>query len=296
MARRDAIAFFLIAACVIVVAVAFGAASMVDVVQRAHAHDPGYVGLPVDWQLNFHRPNSVFQRGLYDFHNLLLGIDIAICSFVAILIIFAVWRFRRSRNPAPTPLTHNTPLEIAWTVLPVMVLIAIAIPSFELLYSYNVVPKADLVVKVIGHQWFWEYQYPDKGNIDIQSMTVPDDQLKPEQKADRIFLVDHYAVLPVDTNVLFQVTSGDVVHSFLVSTLGLQKYAVPGRINEIWTHIDREGTFYGQCSQICGLEHAYMPVGIRVVSKPDFDAWVKAQQQNKSARARGETATVLSAR
>lgn len=284
-ARRDAILFFAIAAVITIIAVAFGAVAMSDVVQRfARAHGAA-AGLPVAWQLNFHWPNSAFQRDLYDFHNLLLGIDIAICALVAILILFAVWRYRRSRNPVPSGLTHNTALEVTWTVIPALILVVIAIPSFKLLYRYNTMPQAGVVLKVIGHQWFWEYQYPQSGNIDIESLIVPDEELKPDEKADRIYMVDQYAVLPVGSTILFQITSGDVLHSFMVPALGLQKYAVPGRLNEIWTRIDHAGVYYGQCSQICGADHAYMPIGIKAVSKSAFAAWVRQHGQNKVARA-----------
>jgi cytochrome c oxidase subunit II len=268
-----------IVAAVCACALAFALLAMPDVVQHAARPASGKVlGVPVDFQLNFQWPNGSFQRDVYKLHNLLLGVDIFICGLVAVLILHAVWRFRASRNPVATRRTHNTPLEVAWTVVPVLILVAIAVPSFRLLGLYNRIPAAATTLKVTGHQWYWEYQYPDNGNIDLQSSIVGDDKLKADEKDRRLLSVDTYAVLPADTNIRIQVTSGDVIYSFMVPSLGLQKYAVPGRLNEIWARVTREGTYYGQCSQICGTNHAFMPIGIKVVSKDAFAAWVKSQK------------------
>ena len=287
-AWRARIAAFTIVVAVGAVAVAFAVVSMIDLVQRAaRGHETGKaLGVPVDFQLNFQWPNATFQADIYRFHNLLLAVDIGICGLVAALLIYAVWRYRESRQPVATRTTHNTLLEVAWTVVPVIVLIIIAVPSFQLLYKYDIVPEAGTTLKVTGHQWYWEYQYPDNGKIDLQSSIVSDDKLKGDEKNMRLLDVDTYAVLPVDTVVRIQVTSGDVIHSFMVPSLGLQKYAMPGRLNEIWVKVTREGTYYGQCSQICGINHAFMPIGIKVVSKDQFAAWVKKQQeQNVSSNA-----------
>lgn len=281
--RHDILIFLGIGVGVGALAVVFAYIAMGDLTQRLASKNLSLLGMPTDWQLNFHRPHSQLQSGLIHFHNLLLGINIGICSLVITLIIFVLLRFRQSRNPAPAMITHSAALEVTWTVVPVLILIVIAIPSFSLLYRYNHMPKTSTVLKVTGHQWYWEYQYPGYSNIDVQSLILSDDQLKPAQRHDRLFLVDNYAMLPVDTDVLIQITSGDVIHSFFVSSLGLQKYAVPGRLNEIWTRINREGTYYGQCNQICGVNHAFMPIGIKVVSKKEFAAWLKQQQQKQSS-------------
>lgn len=282
--RRDIPAFIGIALAVAGVAVIFGWVAMHDVTQHlADAKNPRLIGLPTDWQLNFHRPNSRFQGELTHLHNLLLGVDLLICALVATLLIFAIWRFRMSRNPVPSLTTHNMPLEVTWTLVPVLILILIAVPSFRLLYGYTHMPNTTTVLKVTGHQWYWEYQYPGHKNVDIQSQILTSDELKPNQQNERLLLVDNYAELPVDTDVRIEITSGDVIHSFFVPTLGLQKYAVPGRLNEVWTHIDRTGVFYGQCNQICGINHAFMPIGIKVVSKQDFAAWLKQQEEKPSA-------------
>jgi cytochrome c oxidase subunit 2 len=272
----DVAAFVFIAAIVAAIAIAFGAVAMSDYVQRA---TPG-VGLPIDWQLNFHLPHTPFQRGVDWYHNVLLGVDLAICSLVATLLIYSVWRFRRSRNPEPSRTTHNTPLEIAWTLIPAVILVFLAVPSVRLVYAYNVPPKSQMTVKIIAHQWYWEYQYPDAGGLDITSLFVPTAKLGPGQLP--LLTVDNPAVLPIDEVIKLEVTSGDVIHSFMVPSLALQKYAVPGRINEMWTKIDRAGVYRGQCSQICGLDHAFMPIVIRAVTADQFAAWAK-EQKAKSA-------------
>jgi cytochrome c oxidase subunit 2 len=277
--RDKLIAVFIVVAVGASAAV-FAFLSMPDIVQHAaRGHETGKVlGVPVDFQLNFQWPNADFQSDIYGFHNLLLGVDIFICGLVAALILVAIWRFRASRNPVPSRTTHNTPLEVIWTVVPVLILVGIAIPSFRLLYAYNIIPETATTLKVTGHQWYWEYQYPGHRNIDLQSSFISDDKLKPSEKSRRLLAVDTYAVLPVDTVIRIQITSGDVIHSFMVPSLGLQKYAIPGRLNEIWAKIDREGTYYGQCSQICGANHAFMPIGIKVVSKDQYAAWLKGQE------------------
>ncbi len=289
---RDVLAFVIIAATIICAGGFFSYFVMDDFTQRlARRTDPSLIGLPTDWQLNFHRANTTLQVELVHLHNLLLGVDIGICTLVATLIVFSIWRFRQSRNPVPSPITHNAALEVTWTVIPVLILVVIAVPSFALLYRTDHIPKTSAVLKVTGHQWYWEYQYPGYDKIDINSQILSDDKLKPEQKRDRLFLMDNYAVLPVDTNVRIEITSGDVIHSFFVSSLGLQKYAVPGRTNQIWTRIEHEGLFYGQCNQICGADHAFMPIGIKVVSKKAFAALLLQQQSKKSASLKHATRT-----
>lgn len=285
-AWRDRLAGIIITTVIGSLAAAFAVCSMLDIVQRSARGrtTANALNVPVDFELNFPWPHASFQADVYRFHNLLLGIDVGICAFVAALILYVVWRYRVSRNPVASRLTHNTPLEITWTVLPIIVLVVIALPSFKLLDDYNIVPATTTTLKVIGHQWYWEYQYPENGKIDLQSTIVEDAKLKPDEKDRRLLDVDTYAILPVGTNVRIIVTSGDVIHSFMVPSLGFQKYAVPGRLNEIWTFVEHEGTYYGQCSQICGINHAFMPIGIKVVSKDAFAAWVKShQQQNVSS-------------
>jgi len=281
--RRDLFIFIAIAVVITGVAVVFALITMNDVTQRlADKTNPALIGMPTDWQLNFHLPNSAFQGSLTEFHNVLLGVDLFICGFVSTLIIFAIWRFRQSKNPVPATISHNSALEITWTVVPALILVLVAIPSFKLLSGYTHFPKAGVVLRVTGHQWYWEYQYPGHPKIDVVSQILSDDELKGAQTRNRLLLVDNYAMLPAHTNVLIQITSGDVIHSFFVSSLGLQKYAVPGRTNQIWVNLDRQGVFYGQCNQLCGIDHAFMPIGIKVVSKEAFADWLK-QQESKPA-------------
>ncbi len=268
---RDTIVFIGIAAAVALVAVAFDATVVHNVVQER----TGGLGVPIDWQLNFHEGHTPFERAVDHFHDILLGLDLAICSLVATLLLFAVWRFRRSRNPTPSLTTHNAKLEFTWTAIPAVILAFLAVPSTRLVHLYNDIPKSDMTIKVVGHQWYWEYVYPDQGKLDITSVIVPKAQLKPGQLP--LLTVDNDAVLPVGKVIRIEVTSGDVIHSFMVPSLGMQKYAVPGRMNEMWTRIDTPGVYYGQCSQICGQLHAFMPIVIRAVTPAQFSAWAKAQ-------------------
>jgi len=272
--------------------VAFGWLSMIDVVQLAdEAHGSSIIGAPVEWQLNFQYPFSPLARDLFRFHNYLLAINIAICALVLTLLLFAVWRLRRSKNPAPSKVSHNTVLEMIWTIVPVLILVAIALPSFKLLAQANNVPaNAEMTLKVTGHQWFWEYTYPDQGNIQFSSLIVPDDKLPPDEKPFRLLMTDQPVVLPVDTVIRIQVTSADVIHSWAVPSLGVKKDAIPGRLNEMWFKIDHEGRFFGQCSVLCGNNHAFMPIAIEAVSKQRFAQWTEeakmkfAADQQRSVR------------
>jgi cytochrome c oxidase subunit 2 len=282
---RNGFVFIAIALVVCGIAAMFGVVASQDWVQRAASNGVGkpVLGVPIDWELNFQYGGTPFGRDLFRFHNLLFSVDLAICSLVAILLLYSVWRFRKSRNAVPSRRTHNTPLEILWTLLPGLILLGIAVPSFSLVYRYNVIPTSELTLKATGHQWYWEYQYPTNGDLDIVSTIVPDAKLKSQQGQNSVrpLAVDNYAVLPVGTVIRIELTGADVIHSFMVPSLGLQKYAIPGRINELWTRIDREGDYYGQCSQLCGQNHAFMPIGIRAVSKTAFAAWVENQKQQK---------------
>ena len=278
MSSKSRIVFLGISVFAAAVSVLFGWASMVDVVQRAvrNKDSPPFLGAPIEWQLNFQFPHSPLSFELYRFHNFLLGINIAICAIVLALLMFTMWRFRRSKNPIPSRVTHNTALEVTWTVLPVLVLLAISVPSFTLLSRANTVPRdAEMTLKVTGHQWFWEYAYPDQGGFQFSSLVLPDARIPPDQKQLRLLLTDQMVVLPIDTVIRIQVTSADVIHSWAVPSLGLKKDAVPGRLNETWVKIDREGIYFGQCSVLCGAKHAYMPIAIQAMSKPRFLQWLE---------------------
>jgi len=181
-------------------------------------------------------------------------------------------RFRASNNPVPSRTSHNTVIELLWTVVPVLILVIIAIPSFKLMYYMDTVPDAAMTIKITGHQWYWEYNYPDQGNISFNSNLVADKDLQPGQK--RLLEVDNPLVVPVGTTIRVQVTGTDVIHSWFVPSFGVQEYAVIGRLNEAWMQVNNVGTYYGECNQICGVNHAFMPIEVKVVSQDDFKKWL----------------------
>ncbi len=228
---------------------------------------------PRPWEMGMQPGFSPVKREIIWLHNLVLIIITLITLFVGGLLAWCVWRYRAKRNPNPSRTSHNTLLEIAWTVLPVLILVVIAIPSFRLVYYEDRTRDADLTVKVTGHQWYWEYTYPDKGNLDFSSYIVPDDQLKPGQM--RLLTVDNELVVPAEKNIRVLQTSGDVIHSWFIPSLGVQRYAIPGRTIETWFRADKPGTYYGECNQICGTNHSRMPIVVRAVPAKEFDAWVE---------------------
>jgi len=237
---------------------------------------PGAAGAAVEqprpWEIAM-LPGATPVRDRVDaFHNELLVIITLITIFVLGLLIYVMWRFNARRHPVPSKTSHNTLLEVVWTTVPVLILVAIAIPSFKLLYYENRIEKADMTLKVTGHQWYWSYEYPDQGGFAFDSNMIPEDQAVKEGKI-RLLDVDNPVVLPVGAVVRVLITGTDVIHSWYVPAAGVQEYAVIGRVNESWLQFEREGTYYGQCNQICGVNHPFMPIAIQVVSKPAFDAW-----------------------
>lgn len=240
---------------------------------------------PAPWEMNLQEPASPIMERVVSFHHLMLWVISLIVLFVFVLMAYTCFRFRESRNPVPSRRTHNTVLEIVWTGVPVLILVIIAIPSFKLLYFADVAPKPDLTIKAIGHQWYWSYEYPDNGNFTFDALMLDDDSLKPGQK--RLLETDNRVVLPVGTNIVVQVTATDVIHSWAMPPMGVKVDAVPGRLNELWLNIERPGTYYGQCSELCGVNHGFMPITIEAVSKEDFAKWVE-QAKTQFARADGE--------
>jgi cytochrome c oxidase subunit 2 len=245
----------------------------------ATGHINGFIGSalanPVDGGYTLQPADTPVMEDIHIFHNdILMPIITIIVIFVAVLMAIVAIRFNRRANPTPSKTSHNTLLEVAWTVIPVMILVAIAIPSFRLLYKEVVVPKSDLTVKAIGHQWNWSYEYPDQG-IDILSLMKEDADLKPGEP--RLFTADAPMVVPVNTTVRVIVTSSDVIHSFAVPSFGVKVDAIPGRLNETWFRAEKTGMFYGQCSELCGTNHAFMPINIKVVSMDEYKAWVTEQ-------------------
>lgn len=236
---------------------------------------------PVPWQMGMQAPGSPVEAGIQSLHSLVLAIITVITLFVAALLLYVVWRFSAQKNKTPSQTSHNTVLEIAWTVIPVLILVVIAIPSFRLVYFEDRTEAADMTVKVTGHQWFWEYTYPDQGGVDFASRVVPEESLKPGQM--RLLDVDEQLVLPVGKNVRILTTSADVIHSFYIPSLGVQRYAIPGRTIETWVRIEKPGVYYGECNQICGALHSGMPISIRAVSEAEFQAWAKEAKTKYAA-------------
>src|SRR5215831_2853990 len=227
---------------------------------------------PRPWEIGMQPPATPVKDRLQAFHNELLIIITLITIFVLGLLLYVIIRFHHRRHPVPTRTSHNTVIEMLWTVVPVLILVIIAIPSFKLMYYMDRVPNPDMTIKVTGHQWYWSYEYPDQGGLAFDSNLIPEADLKAGQK--RLLDVDNPLVVPVDTTIRVQVTGTDVIHSWFIPSFGVQEYAVVGRLNESWMRVEHEGTFYGQCNQICGVNHAFMPIEIKAVSKEDFQHWL----------------------
>jgi cytochrome c oxidase subunit 2 len=274
--------------------------------------DAALAAAPEPWQLGLQEPATQIMREINSLHNALLYIITAISLFVLLLLVYVMWRFSETRNPTPSRTSHNTLVEVLWTVVPVVILVGVAVPSLKLLYHEDVVPKADMTVKAIGHQWYWSYNYPDHGGFQFDSVMVPDNEIKPGMK--RLLEVDSSIVVPVNATVRVQVTAEDVIHAWAVPAFGVKVDGYPGRLNETWFKAEREGVYYGQCSELCGTNHGFMPIRVDVVSKDKFDAWVaqararaglpaemgdgKTQlaQTGRAARLRGEAAAPAQAR
>ncbi len=237
---------------------------------------------PKQWQMLLQEPASPVMEELYHFHNFLLIVISLIVLFVFALLAFVCIRFRRKVNPVPAKFSHNIPLEIAWTIIPLIILVIIAVPSFRILRLAEKSPDAEITIKVVGYQWYWHYIYAGPQIIEFDSNMIADKNLKPGQK--RLLEVDNRIVLPENTVVKFLVTAADVIHSFAVPALGIKIDGVPGRVNETWTKITRKGVYYGQCSELCGINHGFMPIAIEVVSKEEYDKW-QAEARLKFSRA-----------
>ena len=227
---------------------------------------------PKEWQLGFQNPASGGMRDIVNFHdNLLLPIIIAITVFVLFLMLYACVRFRASANPNPSKRTHNVTVEILWTLIPCLILIVMAVPSFKILYKQDTIPKADLTIKAVGYQWYWGYEYPDE-NIIFDSYMIEEKDLRADQP--RLLAVDNEVVVPVNKVVKVLITANDVLHAWALPSFGVKRDAVPGRINETWFKAEKEGTYYGQCSELCGIKHAFMPITVKVVSEEDYQEWL----------------------
>jgi cytochrome c oxidase subunit 2 len=231
----------------------------------------GWAEQPHDWQFGMQPPATPLDQRLQTFHDELNVIIVLITVFVLGLLLYVMIRYHHSRNAVPTKTSHNALIEVLWTVIPVLILVAIAIPSFKLMYYQARVPQDAMTIKVTGHQWYWTYDYP-KEKLSFASNMVPEKDLKPGQP--RLLTVDNPLVVPADTNIRVQVTSTDVIHSWYVPAFGVQEYAIIGRDNDAWFNVLKPGTYYGECNQICGINHSHMTIEVMALSKPDFAKWL----------------------
>jgi len=250
------------------------------------------LGQPTPWQLGMQDAASPVMADIVGFHTFVNWIITAITAFVLALLLIIIVRFNARANPTPSRTTHSTPLEVAWTIVPVIILVLIAIPSFRLLFTELDVPTPDLTVKATGKQWYWSYAYPDNGNFEFDSLIVADKDLKAGQP--RLLTVDNEMVVPANKVVHVLVTGADVIHSFNVPSFGIRIDAIPGRINETWFKATVQGTFHGQCSELCGKDHAFMPITVRVTDDKDFAAWA-AQAKQKYAGGENAPPTTVAA-
>jgi cytochrome c oxidase subunit II len=250
------------------------------------------LGQPSPWQMGLQQSASPVMDNIIWFHDFLLYIITGIAGFVLVLLVVVMVRFNARTNPIPSRTTHNTLIEIAWTLIPIVILMFIAVPSFKLLFLQLNVPPADLTVKATGKQWYWSYSYPDNGQFEFDSLMLKEGERKEGQP--RLLAVDNEMVVPVNKTVRVITTGSDVIHSFAVPSFGIKIDAVPGRINETWFTATREGVYYGQCSELCGKDHAFMPIAVRAVSEQAFSAWVE-EAKKKYARDEAPPATTVAA-
>ena len=243
---------------------------------------------PHEWGLGFQPSASPVMDQILSFHNLLLWIITATCLFVLALLVWIVIKYRAKANPVPSKVHHNTLLEVAWTLIPVIILVFIAVPSFRLLYFQETLPKADVQIKAIGKQWFWTYEYPGSAaGFTFDSLMLSDEDAKKAGKP-RLLGVDNAIYVPVNKVIEVETAAADVIHSFALPQMGVKMDAVPGRLNKTWFKATRTGVFYGQCSELCGSRHAFMPIEVHVVTDAEYAAWL-AKAKAEFARLEGVT-------
>jgi len=232
-------------------------------------------GQPEDWQINFQDAVTPVMENIISFDNYLLWIITAVSIFVLILLILVMLKFNARANPVPSKTTHHVGIEVAWTIIPVLILVAIAIPSFRLLYLQRTIPEADMTIKAIGYQWYWGYEYSDLDDVSFESIMLTKDEVKEKGLPSSVYLLetDTEVVVPVNKTIRLQVTAEDVIHSWTIPSFGVKIDAVPGRLNEAWFKATKTGIYYGQCSELCGINHAFMPIRVRVVTQDEFDSW-----------------------
>jgi len=250
---------------------------------------------PQPWEMGLQPAASPVMETIAWFHDFLLYIITAITIFVLALLLIIIVKFNAKANPTPSKTTHNALLEVAWTVVPVVILTVIAVPSFRLLFTQLDLPPADVTVKATGKQWFWSYSYPDAGGFEFDSLILSDKERNALQPVPpRLLAVDNEMVVPVNKNIRIITTGADVIHAFAVPSFGIKIDSIPGRINETWFKATREGVYYGQCSELCGKDHAFMPIAVRVVSDADYAAWLD-QAKKKYASGNGDRPTAVAA-
>jgi cytochrome c oxidase subunit 2 len=249
-------------------------------------------GQPSPWQMGFQNSVTEVMDFTTRFHDWLLVIITVITLFVLALMLIVVFKFNAKANPVPSKTTHNTLIEVAWTLIPVIILVVIAVPSFKLLFLQTVLPQGDITVKATGKQWYWSYSYPDS-KFEFDSLMLQDKDRKPDQP--RLLAVDNEMVVPVNKIVRVQVIGSDVIHAFAVPSFGIKIDAIPGRLNETWFKATKEGIYYGQCSELCGKDHAYMPIAVRVVSEKDYATWIEAAKKKYAGAEPSQATTLASA-
>lgn len=232
---------------------------------------------PTPWQMGLQAAGSPSAERLQEFHTLLTIICAGIVIFVSILLVIVMVKYNRKANPVPSKNAHNTLLEVVWTAVPVLLLVAITIPSFRILYYLDRVEEADMTIKIVGHQWYWSYEYPDHEDLTFDSLLVTEDEL--EEGQPRLLTVDNALVVPAGKNIRLIMTSDDVIHSWAVPSLGVKLDTVPGRINETWVSVNEPGLYYGQCSELCGVNHGFMPITVRAVSEDEFAVWLNGAKE-----------------
>ena len=237
------------------------------------------VGVAQPWQLNFQAPASPVMDMLYDGHMWLLWLITIISLFVLAVLVYIIVKFNHKANPTPASFTHNVKLEVVWTVIPIIILVAIAIPSVRAHYYMEQTPTEDnaITLKVVGNQWYWTYEYPDHGGFGFDSYMLQDDEAEAAGEP-RLLAVDNRVVVPVNVPIRVLMTASDVIHAWALPAMGVKRDAVPGRLNESWFTATKEGLYYGQCSELCGKLHGFMPIAVEVVSQERFDTWIAAKQ------------------
>lgn len=243
---------------------------------------PAFAQQPEPWQLNLQPAASPNAQIIHDFHDMLLYIIFAISAFVLALLVWVVLRYNHHVNKEPAKFTHNVLIEVIWTVIPIVILIVIAVPSFKLLYYNDKTPNPEMTLEVTGYQWYWGYRYPDHGDFSFMSYMIPDKDIDEAAGQKRLLSTDTQVVLPIETDIEIGITAADVIHSWAVPALGVKMDAVPGRRNATWVRITKPGTYYGQCSELCGKDHAFMPIEIKAVTKEEFNAWVESAKAEYS--------------